>query len=144
MKKTGFLLKVLLALVILVSAGPYMPRYMTWTGGRSPGAEKPFRVAPTLLSGTGGQPDAGTLSGGNFTLTGGFLAVETQSFLIPAADHSGITFLITRRGGLYFAILWPIPGDDGGIRTEQGGWAKNSRQDAGRQGSITEQKTQPR
>jgi hypothetical protein len=33
------------------------------------------------LSGTGGQPDAGTLSGGNFTLTGGFLAVETQGYL---------------------------------------------------------------
>lgn len=80
MKKTGFLLKVLLALVILFSGPVHAQVYDLDWRTFSWGGETLSGGAYTL-SGTGGQPDAGTLSGGNFTLTGGFLALETQSFL---------------------------------------------------------------
>jgi len=33
------------------------------------------------LTGNAGQPGAGELKGGNYSLSGGFLAVETQGFL---------------------------------------------------------------
>ncbi len=80
MKKTGFLLPIFLALVILIAAPVQAQIYAVdwWTiawGGET------LSGGGYTLSGTGGQPDAGTLSGGNFTLTGGFLAVETQSYL---------------------------------------------------------------
>jgi hypothetical protein len=80
MKKLRILSPILFALAILVPAPVHAQVYDVdwWTF--SWGGEILSGGAYTL-SGSGGQPDAGTLSGGNFTLTGGFLAVETQSYL---------------------------------------------------------------
>jgi hypothetical protein len=61
----------LLALLLLVSVvlaqGGYDISWFTVDGGGGTSSGDPY-----TLSGTAGQPDAGTLGGGTYTLTGGF------------------------------------------------------------------------
>jgi hypothetical protein len=63
-------LLIILAMVASAQAQPYAVTW--WTvggGGISSGGSH-------VLSGTIGQPDAGVMSGGGFTLTGGFWGLE--------------------------------------------------------------------
>jgi hypothetical protein len=80
MKKQRLLYPIVLALVIL-SAAPVQAQIYAVDWWTTAWGGEILSGGGYTLSGTGGQPDAGTISGGNFTLTGGFLAVETPSFL---------------------------------------------------------------
>src|SRR5688572_30141211 len=55
------------------------------------------------VSGTIGQPDAGSLSGGNFTLQGGFWAVTLMQ------DTNGPLLRIRLNGSGGVEIAWPYP-----------------------------------
>ena len=76
MKRLILLLMVILALVgagvglVRAQLGPgYELRWSTVDGGGAVGAGAPGSYA---LNGTAGQPDAGSWSGGSYTLSGGF------------------------------------------------------------------------
>jgi len=57
------------------------------------------------LTGTIGQPDAGTMSGGTFTLQGGFWGV------VAAVQTPGAPYLsVTNLGGSVL-VSWPVPAD---------------------------------
>lgn len=75
MKRILFLLLIIpIALLVLsppVQAQTYEVAWWKVAGGGGDSAGGNYR-----LSGTLGQPDAGVLSGGNFTLVGGFWAWE--------------------------------------------------------------------
>jgi hypothetical protein len=79
-KKTGILIMFMALLIILtmvasVQAQPYAITW--WTvggGGTSSGGSH-------VLSGTIGQPDAGVMSGGGYTLTGGFWGLGTLDMI---------------------------------------------------------------
>ncbi len=55
------------------------------------------------VSGTIGQPDAGTMSGGNFTIDGGFWGI------IAAVQTSGAPLLSVARSGNNVIVSWPVP-----------------------------------
>jgi hypothetical protein len=73
LRKAGKALSVLVALLVLVSVvlaqGGYDLSWFTVDGGGGSSSGDPY-----ALSGTIGQPDAGMLSGGSYTLAGGFWA----------------------------------------------------------------------
>jgi hypothetical protein len=73
-----------------------------WTadggGGNSSGAQY-------TLSGTIGQPDAGTLTGGNFTVIGGFWS------LIAAVQTPGAPFLNAIVSNAAVVVSWPKPAE---------------------------------
>ena len=54
------------------------------------------------LSGTIGQPDAGTMSGGNFSLTGGFWS------LVSAVQTPGAPLLSITRSNNVVIVSWPL------------------------------------
>ena len=53
------------------------------------------------LSGTFGQPDPGTLSGGSYTLNGGFWGI------LSAVQSPGAPFLSIERIGGIVRVFWP-------------------------------------
>jgi hypothetical protein len=59
------------------------------------------------LSGTIGQPDAGRMNGGTFTLLGGFWS-GTDVIQMPGAPALGIE----RLGGGGLRVFWPLPATD--------------------------------
>lgn len=56
-----------------------------------------------LVSGTIGQPDAGAMSGGNYTLQGGFWSVVT------AVQTEGAPYLTVIRSNSTVVVSWPLP-----------------------------------
>ena len=58
------------------------------------------------LTGTIGQPDAGTLSGGNYTLQGGFWGI------IAAIQTPGMPHLYVTNMASTVMVYWPLPGTD--------------------------------
>jgi len=63
------------------------------------------------VSGTIGQPDAGTMSGGNFTLEGGFWSA------ITAIQTPGAPLLSIRRAdGNSVLLCWPYPSEGFGLQ----------------------------
>jgi hypothetical protein len=79
-KRWPWMLAVLLPLFIPISSFSQIQNYdLTWWtidngGGTSTGGNY-------ILSGTLGQPDAGVLSGGTYSLIGGFWAIDAQRFI---------------------------------------------------------------
>jgi len=74
------------------------------------------------VSGTIGQPDAGTMSGGNYSLTGGFWS------LISVVQTAGAPLLTVTHSGNNVIVSWPSPST--GFTLQQnsnlatpGGWA---------------------
>ena len=58
------------------------------------------------VAGTIGQPDAGTMSGGNYTLNGGFWGI------VAAVQTPGAPLLaITRTTTNSIVVSWPLPAD---------------------------------
>ena len=57
------------------------------------------------VTGTIGQPDAGTMSGGNYTLQGGFWGV------IAAVQTPGAPYLTVARSNNAVVVSWPLPAD---------------------------------
>ena len=59
---------------------------------------------PFALSGTAGQPDAGSMSGGNYSLAGGFWS------LVSAAQLPGSPLLMIKLTGTNTVVVsWPSP-----------------------------------
>jgi len=57
------------------------------------------------VSGTIGQPDAGTMSGGSYTLQGGFWGV------ISAVQMPGAPYLTVTRSTNAVVVSWPLPAE---------------------------------
>jgi len=57
------------------------------------------------VSGTIGQPDAGKMSGGNFSLDGGFWSIVT-------VQTPGGPMLFVQRTGSAVRVYWPLPATD--------------------------------
>jgi hypothetical protein len=55
------------------------------------------------VSGTVGQPDAGKMSGGNYTIDGGFWGI------IAAVQTPGAPLLTIARSGANVVVSWPSP-----------------------------------
>lgn len=55
------------------------------------------------VTGTIGQPDAGAMSGGNYTLVGGFWG------LIAAVQTEGAPYLTVTRSNNAVVVSWPLP-----------------------------------
>jgi hypothetical protein len=76
------------------------------------------------VSGTIGQPDAGAMSGGNYSLTGGFWS------LIAAVQTSGAPTLYITRSGNTVTVYWQdVSGwslQQNSNLTSSGGWSASS------------------
>jgi hypothetical protein len=94
-----FRLGVLSILVTTIAfAQPFVIDWFTIDGGGGTSTGGPYS-----LTGTIGQPDAGTLGGGNYTLVGGF-----WGGVIPI-QTPGAPLLSIERSGADVRIFWPLP-----------------------------------
>ena len=78
-KKTGFLFMtflIILTLAVTTHAQSYAIPWWTVDGGGGTSTGGGY-----TLSGTIGQPDAGVLSGGTYSLRGGFWGFDAQHFI---------------------------------------------------------------
>jgi len=55
------------------------------------------------VSGTVGQPDAGTMSGGDYALVGGFWGI------VAAVQAPGAPYLTITRSNIWVIVSWPLP-----------------------------------
>jgi hypothetical protein len=55
------------------------------------------------VSGTIGQPDAGTMSGSDYALVGGFWGI------VAAVQAPGAPFLTITRSNIWVVVSWPLP-----------------------------------
>ncbi len=92
-------LALLLAPSVLVAAD-YTIDWSTIDGGGGTSTNGQYS-----LTGTIGQPDGGTMSGGNFTLQGGFWGV------VAAVQTPGAPCLSVTNLGSYILVSWPAPAD---------------------------------
>lgn len=90
------LLTALLLAPLLGHAQPFAIDWHTIDGGGGTSANGQFAV-----SGTIGQPDAGTLAGGQYALQGGFWSI------VVAVQTPGAPHLTVRRAGGNVEISWP-------------------------------------
>ncbi len=97
-KKTFSILAACFGATVLVSGQPYKITWYTIDGGGGTSTGGTY-----VVNGTIGQPDAGTLAGGNYTLIGGFWGV-VAAVQTPGAPHLSIT-----RSGTEVIISWPAP-----------------------------------
>ena len=70
------------------------------------------------LSGTIGQPDAGAMSGGSYSVQGGFWAI------VSAIQTPGAPLLSIERSGGSVRVFWPLPAT--GFVLEQAGALSNT------------------
>ena len=95
MKSTTYRLGFSLCLLAGLARGQNSIDWWTVDGGGGPSTGGVFTVSGTL-----GQPDAGVMSGGQFTLTGGFWAVPAvQTLAAP-------TLIITPAGPGQATLTW--------------------------------------
>ena len=95
-------LALVLAMILLPAPLPAQSLTINWhkvAGGGGAGANGRFS-----LNGTSGQPDAGMMSGGPFSLTGGFWGVLAA---VPTPGAPRLT--ITRTATNSVVISWPSP-----------------------------------
>jgi hypothetical protein len=90
---------VFLAAAIIASAQQYSIGWSKIAGGGGTSTNAQYSV-----SGTIGQPDAGSMSGGNYTLTGGFWGV-IAAVQTPGAPVLGIQLTTTNT----VLVYWPSP-----------------------------------
>src|SRR5215472_8382661 len=113
-------LLLLLALTSLASAQQYSIDWYKVAGGGGTSTGGSYTV-----SGTIGQPDAGTMSGGNYSLVGGFWAI------ISAVQTPGSPLLhvaLTQTNTV--VVYWPSPStgfvlQQNGNVVNSNGWANN-------------------
>jgi len=72
-----------------------------WSGGVVPNNAGGWAGGVYVISGTIGQPDAGTMSGGGFTLTGGFWGI------VAAVQTDGAPYLSVTRCNAAVLVSWP-------------------------------------
>ncbi len=80
------------------------------------------------MSGTIGQPDAGAMSGGNYTLQGGFWGI------VAAIQTEGAPLLTVTRSNNAVVISWPLPAS---------GWLLHGTPTLGTNGSVWAEITPP-
>ena len=89
----------LFASLTLASAQPFTIDWFTIDGGGGTSTNGGF-----YLTGTIGQPDAGVMSGGSFTLQGGFWSV------VAAVQTAGAPLLTVARTATNTVVVsWPLP-----------------------------------
>jgi hypothetical protein len=96
--KTRFGLAAAFALAASASAQNYSIDWFTIDGGGGTSTGGVFSV-----SGTIGQPDAGVMSGGNYSLVGGFWGI------VGAVQTPGAPLLSVERLGGSVRVFWPLP-----------------------------------
>jgi hypothetical protein len=106
MKKTLFFLCWLGLAVASLRAQTYFIDRVTIAGGGGVSNGSGYSVAGTI-----GQPEAGALSGGDFTLTAGFWSVVT---VVQTPDAPGLSAVCTATNTV--VISWPGP--DSGWRLQ--------------------------
>ena len=96
--KTSIGLAAAFALAASVSAQNYSIDWFTIDGGGGTSTGGVFSV-----SGTIGQPDAGVMSGGSYSLVGGFWGI------VSAVQTPGAPLLSVERIGSTVRVFWPVP-----------------------------------
>jgi hypothetical protein len=96
--KLVFGLAALFAAVCCALAQSYSVDWYKVAGGGGTSTGGVFSV-----SGTIGQPDAGAMSGGSFSLQGGFWG------MLAAIQTSGAPFLSVTRSNNLVIVSWPLP-----------------------------------
>ena len=99
--KTVIGLAAAFALAASVSAQNYSIDWFTIDGGGGTSTGGVFSV-----SGTIGQPDAGVMSGGSYSLVGGFWGI------VSAVQTPGAPLLSVERLGASVRVFWPRPATD--------------------------------
>lgn len=85
------------------SGGPY-----TLTANNASGGGGSSTGATYAIQGTTGQPDGATLTGGSFTLTGGFWGI---TIVIPTPNAPNL--VISHASPTVVRLRWPATGADG-------------------------------
>jgi hypothetical protein len=102
--RTNFSCRAWLSFHLLTSAlclrgwGQYAIDWFTVDGGGGTSTGGVYTV-----SGTVGQPDAGTMNGGGYTLAGGFWGI------VGAVQAAGAPYLTIARSNLWVIVSWPLP-----------------------------------
>ncbi len=96
--RTGLLLLLWFAACLSLPAQSYSIDWFTIDGGGGTSTGGVYSV-----SGTIGQPDAGAMSGGNFTLVGGFWGV------VAAVQTEGAPWLTVTRSNSAVIVSWSAP-----------------------------------
>ena len=96
--KTSIGLAAAFALAASASAQNYSVDWFTIDGGGGTSTGGVFSV-----SGTIGQPDAGVMAGGNYSLVGGFWGI------VAAVQTPGAPLLSVERLGGNVRVFWPLP-----------------------------------
>ena len=91
---------VLAVLPATVFSQQYLIDWSTIDGGGGTSTGGVYSVTGTI-----GQPDAGTMSGGSFTLQGGFWG------LLTAVQTPGATYLSVIRSNSAVVVSWPLPAE---------------------------------
>jgi hypothetical protein len=92
-----------LALLVVPATVPAQRYSLDWStidGGGGTSAGGVYSVTGTI-----GQPDAGTMSGGSFTLQGGFWG------LLTAVQTPGAPYLSVIRSNSAVVVSWPLPAE---------------------------------
>ena len=110
--KARYTLLLLLTFTTLASAQQYSIDWHKVAGGGGTSTNGQY-----ALSGTIGQPDAGSMSGGNYTLQGGFWGV------VAAVQTPGAPLLTITRSGANVIVSWPSPST--GFNLQQNGNVAN-------------------
>jgi len=127
MKKLMLLFGLLLP--VLSRAQSYSIDWYKIGGGGGTSTNGQFSVTGTI-----GQPDAGaTMSGGNFSLTGGFWS------LYAVVQTPGAPLLIITRSGNSVIVSWPSPSDDWTL--QENGNLANSNGWSGYGGTVNDNST---
>ncbi|MBI5384884.1 MAG: hypothetical protein HZA90_09385 [Verrucomicrobia bacterium] len=93
-----------LTLAAILLAAPHLPAQLALDWFTIDGGGGTSTNGQYALSGTLGQPDAGRLAGGNFTLEGGFWGI------VAAVPTPGAPFLtVTRTATNTVVVSWPLP-----------------------------------
>jgi hypothetical protein len=100
MKTKPILLCLLTSILGLTVLAQYSIDWSTIDGGGGASTGGVYTVTGTI-----GQPDAGTMSGGNYTLQGGFWGV------IAAVQTPGAPYLTVARSNNAVVVSWPLPAD---------------------------------
>lgn len=114
--KVIFSILVSLAAVATVRAQAYNIDWFTVDGGGGTSSGGAYSI-----SGTIGQPDAGTLVGGSYVLTGGFWGI------ISVVQTPGAPFLSVERVGGSVRVFWPKPATGFVLQQSSavtGGWSQ--------------------
>jgi len=90
----------LLTAPLLAPAQPYTMDWFTVEGGGGTSSSGPYSLCGTI-----GQPDAGVMSGGDFTLQGGFWGV------VAAVQTPGAPLLTVTRSNAVVIVSWSAPAD---------------------------------